>query len=305
MFLRQFQYLVALEQERHFGRAAERSNVSQPTLSSAIKNLEEELGVPIILRQHKFQGFTDEGQRVLEWAKRILADRDAMIDELSIMRDNLNGKLRIAAMPMSLPITAFIDQLFFSRHPAARVDIQFLGLDEMRHGLGSFEYDIGITYLEDQPLERLESMPLYEEKMHLLVPDEDWFPDRSTVTWEEAAQVPLCLLSPNTHERRITDNAFAGVGRKPVPRLESSAMINLAFQVSRGGIATVVPKFFMQAIGGSPRSRLLELEQPVVSQRVGLVWLEGHPMLPMTKAVVDMMREAVDSGAVADALASL
>lgn len=302
MFLRQFQYLVALEQDGHFGRAAERCNVSQPTLSSAVKHLEDELGVPIILRQHKFQGFTDEGRRVVEWAKRILADKDAMIDELAIMRGNLHGRLRIAAMPMSMPVTAFIDQLFFARHPAAQVDIQFLGLDEMRHGLSSFEYDVGITYLEDQPLERLKTMPLYEEPFHLMVPDAGWFPGRSSVTWAEAAEVPLCLLSPNTHERRITDRTFAAVGRTPKPRLESNAMINLAFHVTQGGFATVVPQYFMRAIGGSWRSRLLLLDEPMVAQQVGLVWLEGNPMLPMTKAVVEMMQEAVDSGSVAKAL---
>ena len=66
MFLRQFHYLVALEQEGHFGRAAERCNVSQPSLSSAIKHLEQELGIPIILRHQKFHGFTEEGRRVVE-----------------------------------------------------------------------------------------------------------------------------------------------------------------------------------------------------------------------------------------------
>lgn len=305
MFLRQFQYLVALEQEGHFGRAAELCHVSQPTLSSAIKHLEDELGVPIILRKHKFQGFTEEGTRVVQWAKRILADRSAMIADLDIMRENLHGRLRIAAMPMSMPVTALIDRLFFERHPAAQVDIQFLGLEDMKQGLASFNYDVGITYLEQRPLERLKSMPLYEEPLHLLVPDDDWFPGRSSVTWAEAAEVQLCLLSPNTHERQLTDQAFAKVGRTPVPRLESNAMINLAFHVTQGGFATVVPQYFMQAIGASWRSRLLLLEEPVVSQQVGLVWLDGNPMLPMTKAVVDMMHEAMESGAVTDALRRL
>ena len=99
MFLRQFQYLVALEQEKHFGRAAEKCHVSQPSLSSALKSLEEELGIPLILRQQKFQGFTEEGKRVVTWAKRLLADRSAMIEELSVMRSDLNGRLRIGATP--------------------------------------------------------------------------------------------------------------------------------------------------------------------------------------------------------------
>ena len=91
MFLRQFHYVVALEHESHFGRAAKRCNVSQPTLSSGIKQLEEELGIPIIMRHQKFQGFTEEGARVVEWSKRLLADRAAMVEELAIMRDTMHG----------------------------------------------------------------------------------------------------------------------------------------------------------------------------------------------------------------------
>ena len=71
MIFKQFSYLIALAQERHFGRAAKRCNVAQPTISTAIRRLEDELGVPIVMRGQQFIGFTAEGQRVLEWAKRI------------------------------------------------------------------------------------------------------------------------------------------------------------------------------------------------------------------------------------------
>ena len=299
MFLRQFQYLIALEQEGHFGRAATRCNVSQPTLSSAIKHLEDEIGVPIILRHRRFQGFTDEGRRVLEWSKRIVADRQAMVQEIGIMRGQLHGHLRIAAMPMSMPLTGLIDRLFSREHPAASVDIQFVGLDEMRLGLVNFEFDVAITYLEQLASgDQLASLPLYEEPFHLLVPDNDWFRGRSTVTWAEAATLPLCLLSPQTHERQITDKAFASAGCAPRPRLESNAMIALAVHAVQGESATVVPRYFIESIGGMARSRLLLLEKPTISQRVGLVWLKGDPMLPMTKAVVDLMQDAHERGLV-------
>ena len=112
MFLRQFEYLIALEQEGHFGRAAERCHVSQPSLSSALQQLEEELDVPIILRHQRYQGLTPEGERVVSWAKRLLADRKSMLEELAIMRRNLNGRIRVGAMPTSLPVLPRINQLF-------------------------------------------------------------------------------------------------------------------------------------------------------------------------------------------------
>ena len=150
MFLRQFHYVVALEHESHFGRAAKRCNVSQPTLSSGIKQLEEELGIPIIMRHQKFQGFTEEGARVVEWSKRLLADRAAMVEELAIMRDTMHGQLRIGAMPMSSPLLPIISRLFIARHPMVQLDIQFLGFDQMILGLKNFELDVGITYLDEQ-----------------------------------------------------------------------------------------------------------------------------------------------------------
>ena len=160
MFLRQFQYLVSLEEHGHFGRAAEHCHVSQPSLSSGIKQLEGELGVPIILRAHRFQGFTAEGLRVVNWAKRILADRDAMLEELAIMRRNLQGRLRIGAMPMTSPVLPVINQLFAERHPGVQVDIQFIGQEQLNLGLTNFDLDIGVTYLSSQPMDRLCSLPL-------------------------------------------------------------------------------------------------------------------------------------------------
>ena len=85
MYIRQFEYLVALEQERHFGRAAEKCFVSQPSLSTALNQLEDELGVKIILRDHKFIGFTNEGKKVVEWSKIILTNQKGLIDDITFI----------------------------------------------------------------------------------------------------------------------------------------------------------------------------------------------------------------------------
>lgn len=289
MFLRQFHYLVALEQEGHFGRAAKRCHVSQPSLSSAIKQLEEELDIPIILRHQRFQGFTEEGRRVIEWSKRILADRDGMLEELAIMRENLRGCLRIGAMPMSSPVLPIIERLFASRHPKVRVDIQFMGIEQMQLALKNFELDIGVTYLENQPLERLNKLPLYEERLSLLLPEHHPLNGEDSITWAKVAELPLCLLSPSMYERQMMDQAFASAGCQPEPRVESNSIFQLAFHVMKGDLATVIPSHFMQVAGGFPGTRRKLLEEPVVSQNIGLVWIEGNPILPMAKAVVDLM----------------
>jgi DNA-binding transcriptional LysR family regulator len=291
MFLRQLEYLVALSQERHFSRAARHCNISQPSLSNAIKQLEMEFGTPIVLRHQRFQGFTAEGSRVVEWSKRILADRDAMLQELSVLKKTLSGRIRLGAMPTSSPVLPQINGLFLKRHPGVQVDVSFLGLDELRVKLINFELDVGITYIDQKQPPPLSSCRLYDEHLSLLVPDDARFPaTTTTTTWSEAARLPLCLLSPHMHERQIIDAAFASVGETPVPLIESDSIVNLAFHTMAGGVVTVVPSHFELVIGGFPGTRVVKLVKPEVVREVGLIWVDGDPMLPMAKAMLDAVK---------------
>ncbi|MGY8906611.1 MAG: LysR family transcriptional regulator [Pseudomonadales bacterium] len=293
MFLRQFQYLVALEQEQHFGRAAEKCHVSQPSLSSAIKSLEKELGIPLILRKQKFEGFTEEGKRVVTWAKRLLADRSAMVEELSIMRRDLNGRLRIGATPFSSPLFPTVSQLFQQRYPSVQLDIQFISTDRLVQGLTNFEIDIGVTDLDNPALDPFVTMELYEEPLYLLLPDNDWLDDSPTISWADACKLPLCLLSKSMRERQMMDEAFETAGVQCKPILESNSIFQLAFHAMAGDLATIVPKRFAHL----PNTKQKLLESPTVSQTLGLVWVHGNPVLPMTKATSALMREALDAGA--------
>src|SRR6201992_3155159 len=103
VIVRYLEYLVALARERHFARAAAACNVTQPALSAGIKQLEESLGVLIVERRQRFVGFTPEGERVLAWAQRALADYRGLEQELSESRDGLIGQLRIGGIPVGLP----------------------------------------------------------------------------------------------------------------------------------------------------------------------------------------------------------
>jgi len=133
MFLRQFQYLVAVAQEEHFGRAARSCHVSQPSLSSGIKQLELELGVPIFLRGRgqRFHGLTPEGEHVARWARQVISDCSAMRDEIDAMQNNLRGNLRVGSMPSMSPVLPVLVQLVRQRHPGVQVDVQFIGNDAM------------------------------------------------------------------------------------------------------------------------------------------------------------------------------
>ena len=289
MFLRQLEYLVALAQEQHFSRAARHCKVSQPSLSNAIKQLEAEFGTPIVLRHQRFQGFTTEGSRIVEWSKRILADRDAMLQELSVLKQTLSGRLRLGAMPTSSPVLPHIHRHFLKLHPGVQVQVSFLGLDELRVKLINFELDVGITYIDQKQPAPLASFPLYNEHLSLLVPEDRRFPT-ATTTWSIAADLPLCLLPPHMHERQIIDAAFASVGKTPRPAIESDSIVNLAFHTMLGGTVTIVPSHFEIVIDGFPGTRLVKLVEPEVIRQVGLIWVDGDPMLPMARATLDAVK---------------
>ena len=292
MFLRQFEYLIALEQEGHFGRAAERCHVSQPSLSSALQQLEEELDVPIILRHQRYQGLTPEGERVVSWAKRLLADRKSMLEELAIMRRNLNGRIRVGAMPTSSPVLPRINQLFSDLYPSVEVDIQFLGSDKLINELRNFELDVGITYLEGTSLKKLNTMVLYEEQLSLMIPENMIPAKQKSLSWAQAAELRLGLLSPNMREREVMNEAFESVGCSPAPKLECNSIFQLAFHVMQGDIATIVPNGFSRANDAFPGTREIELTDPVVSKPVGLIWEKVVPPLPMAQAMADLLTEA-------------
>ena len=111
------EFIIALARERHFGHAAEACGVSQPTLSAAIKQLEDSFGVLLVHRGSRFQGFTPEGERVLDWARRIVGDTRAMHQEIDALKRGLAGHIRIAAIPTALGMVAILTTPYRAKHP--------------------------------------------------------------------------------------------------------------------------------------------------------------------------------------------
>lgn len=298
MFLRQFKYLVAVADEKHFGRAAARCHVTQPSLSSGIKQLELELGVPIFLRGRgqRFHGLTAEGERVAKWARHIISHCDAMRDEIDSMQDDLKGNLRVGAMPSMSPILPVMIEMVRKRHPGLKVDVQFIGNEAMKLGLDNFSLDVAITYMDNADLGRRNALSIYSEKLSLLVPDNDPYEEMTQITWAEASEQPLAMLRPSMHERRYIDQVFKRVGCKIEPKVESESILHLMFQVQFTELCTIIPTHFTRMPGLHPGTKALELIEPVVTQDVGLFWAEGETMMPMAAAMVGIVKSLNKSG---------
>ena len=225
MVIRHLQYLTALARERHFARAAAMCNVTQPTLSAGIKQLEESLGVLIVERGQRFFGLTAEGERVLAWAQRVLIDYTGLQQELSEMREGLVGRLRIGAIPVTLPIVPLLTTPFARRHAGTAIQAISLTSISIQRNLDDFSLDAGVTYLDNEPLARVRSLPLYRERYVLLTRRDGPLGDRSVVSWAEAAGQPLCLLTPDMQNRRILDMHFREVGAEVRAGVETNSLV--------------------------------------------------------------------------------
>jgi DNA-binding transcriptional LysR family regulator len=283
--LRHFRYLTALASEKHFGRAAKRCNVSQPTLSAAIRQLETELGVPIVERGQRFQGFTAEGQRVLDWAHRILNDCDSLQTELGTLRQGLCGKLRLGVIPSALPVVPLVTGPFYRRHPLVTITVLSQSSIDIQSGLDEFEIDAGVTYLDNEPLSGIRSMVLYRERYLLLTPRGGPFSGRSSVGWAEAAGLPLCLLTPNMQYRRIVDSIFRQVDCTVAPEIETDSLVNMCAHIRTGLWSTIVPQGLLNLHALVEEAEIIPLAEPEVSHTVGLVVPDRDPVSPLAAAL--------------------
>lgn len=284
------EFLLALARERHFGRAAESCGVTQPTLSAGIKQLEESLGVLLVNRGSRFQDFTAEGERVLEWARRIIGDARAMRQEVNALRHGLTGRLRIAAIPTALAAVAALTTPYHDKHPAvtftilARTSAQILAL------LENLEIDAGLTYLDNEPLGRVVTVPLYRETYRLLVSADAPLADRVQVGWAELAELPLCLLTSDIQTRRIIDRLMRNADCEARPTLESDSMIALFAQVRTGRWASILPAKIAGALGTLDAVRAIPIVEPDAAHTIGLVVAAREPMTPLNAALVSEAR---------------
>jgi DNA-binding transcriptional LysR family regulator len=290
MILRHLQYLTALAREQHFARAAAACNVTQPTLSAGIKQLEESLGVLLVERGQRYVGMTPEGARALQWAQRVLADHDGLRQELSQMREGLAGLLRIGAIPVALPAIALLTGPFCARHGRTKILVTSQTSADIQRGLDEFGLDVGLTYLDNEPLARVRSVPLYQERFLFLCRDTGAWAARERMAWAEAAAVPMCLLTSDMQNRRILDLQFQRHGAEANAIVETNSLITLWSHVCAGTLATIVPQSFLLLVGSPPGLLRIPMVEAQTAYRIGLVASDRDPLPPVAHAMIELAR---------------
>jgi DNA-binding transcriptional LysR family regulator len=290
MLVQRLRYLIALAHERHFARAANACRVTQPTLSEGIKHLEDELGVPIVERGQRYQGLTPAGERVLAWARRIVADYEWLAQEIGEMREGLVGRLCFGAIPAVHPVVPLLTTALLDSHPKIAVTVLSQTSMEIQRGLDDYSVDVGLTYLDNEPLLRVRTQPLYRERYVLATQADGPFGAREEITWREAAELPLCLLDGCMQNRRILNAIFRTAGVEPTAPVETTSLLTVCAHVRLGRWSSILPHTFQPLVAPLPGVHVVRLVEPSVERSVGLVVADRDPLPPLARALLAVAR---------------
>jgi DNA-binding transcriptional LysR family regulator len=189
-----------------------------------------------------------------------------------------------------LPMIPFLTRDVRTVNPHIDFTVMSMSSEEILRALHDYAIDVGITYLDNEPIEGLLAWPLYNERYCLFVPDQHPLAGRATVTWREAAALPLGLLTTNMQNRRIIDRAFLSANCRPEPALETNSVINLCSNVRLMGLASVMPQYILDVLGRDPGITAVPLIEPEVVHSVGLVAVDRDPLGPLVKAFCQSAR---------------
>lgn len=286
MNLRHLGFFVALAREGHFGRAAESVHVTQPSLSAAIRQLEQELDVPLVVRtRQRFEGLTPEGREVLVWAQRMLAESASLQQYLDELKGTLKGHLSIGVIPTAEPIIAHLTHALQQRYPGITVTLISSTSREIERALADHELDAGISYSEGADAANLRAVPLYLERYFVAGVAKLLPARRAALTWREAAALPLCLLSRDMQNRRLLDGHFDEAGIVPAVVAESNTLIGVLSHIRTGAWCSILPSAMLGLLRGV---KVLPLVEPEVTHRIALLVPARKPAPPLAQALLSV-----------------
>jgi LysR family cyn operon transcriptional activator len=274
MELRHLRYFLAVADTRSFTRAAERLNVTQPTLSHQIKQLESRVGTILFERSTKEIELTAAGQLFKPYCERIIKEIESSALAISELEGLMRGTLRMAVFhSFSHSMLPPILCEFALRYPGVHVTARLVPRADMERDLLNAELDFAVAYIADDN-DQIAADRLFDEELVLVVGSKHTHAGRQLMPMRELAKLPLVLLTPEFGARQFVDRFFAGNGLRPHVMLEMNAIEPILATIRNSGLASVLSAGAIVDTGGLQIVRLIE---PVPKRTVGILWRRnGH-----------------------------
>lgn len=300
MDIKQLIYLCNLERERHFGRAAEASFVSQPTLSMRLKNLERELGVSLILRGNSFQGFTAEGERVLSWAREIVAVYQGLKLEVESLKNGVVGTLRIGIVPQCAISLPQLLQAARRHYPDLRFQVNVLSADQLLEALTNHSVDFAIGFFELSLLNELhyQVLPIDDRGVDVVFHPQHYpsLVGKPLLSLAEVAALPLCLAEPSRYFRRYLDENFRAAGLHPRVLLESASVFQLLQGVYTGMGCGMMPRGHLLP-DMTPDLMMIPISLPAMKRQSAIVIAQNGRATPLATTLYQFAADWLATGA--------
>lgn len=280
---RLLEYFVAVGEELHFTKAADKLNISQPTLSQQIRILEQEMGTPLFHRSGKKNYLTQAGHILMEHARRVFHELDQAKLEINELAGMKRGKLSLGCSGNHLLLNTLIS--FHRQFPGIELTITELATEETCEGLLHNKLDLGVVFLPIKH-EQLVSTPLYNEELILAVSSHHPFSQLASIRLEQLSELPLILFPHKFLVRQILDSACTEIGTTLHPILELSTMES-QWQLAAQNIGgTVLPATYAATIRDE-RIVIVPLAKPTPQKSVGIVHRRDMYMDSVTLAFID------------------
>jgi LysR family hydrogen peroxide-inducible transcriptional activator len=294
MNLKDLKYLVALADTGHFGRAAQRTFVSQPTLSAQLKKLEEYLGVKLVERHPKNVQLTEVGKEIVARARRMLSEGDEIVALARNNTDPLSGKLKVALIPTIGPyLLPRVMQKLRKALPQLGLMLYEHQTEELLKRLREGEIDLGILALPvDQ--DGLESRRLYREEFTVALPSDSALAQKPTIKAADLKGQTLLLLEDG---HCLRDQALEVCSRVDVREAEdfrATSLETLRHMVVAGLGVTLMPELAVESPFGSQRGLVIrQFAKPAPARTVGAVWRKSTTRGAAIEAVCDTIGGAM------------
>jgi LysR family hydrogen peroxide-inducible transcriptional activator len=285
MTLTELKYIVAVASERHFGRAAERSFVTQPTLSAGVRNLEEELGAQLFERGTGEVRVTEVGAAVVAQARRVLEEAERVKAIARQGRNPLEGPLRLGVIhtvaPYLLPDLAVALRGIAPDMPLDVEENMTASLDQMLRG-GMLDAAVLALPFEAPGVDVL---PLYDEEFVVIVPARHPWARRKSVSIEDLGQESLLLLSIGHCFRDQVLDACREFARPPAAGKQGNSLETIRNMVATGMGISVLPRTALTDRYASKLVKAVEFAPPRPSRRVVLAYRKGFSRMAAVRAV--------------------
>lgn len=298
MNLRDLRYLVALADTLHFGKAAARCHVSQPTLSAQLKKLEEYLGVELIERQPRRVQLTQAGKELVARARKVLQETDEMLNLARNRRDPLHGQLKLAVIPTVAPyLLPLIVKKLRKQLPHLTLQLYEYKTETLLNQLRTGDVDVGILALP-VPLEGLESSTLYTEDFLVALPKEHPLADRTSIKLADLSDDSLLLLEDGHCFRDQALEVCGKAGLAENQDYRATSLETLRQLVAAGYGITLLPKLATRGSAATNQGLSIKpLARPAPHRTIGAVWRKSSTRTGAIQAVSDVIRHTLADAA--------